>query len=156
MKLFTFGYEGLAIDQFVSRLIASGISEVIDVRELPLSRKRGFSKRAFAGALEEAGIEYTHWREFGCPKQIRNRYRADADWAAYVKAYRVYLSEQQVAVDQLAEHSRKTMACLVCFEADFSRCHRSLVAQASRRAGGAPVHHLTIRGVIPDVERWAA
>ena len=56
MALFTFGYEGLSIEDFVARLTLSGVREVFDVRELPLSRKRGFSKKSLAAALEAAGI----------------------------------------------------------------------------------------------------
>lgn len=42
--LFTFGYEGLDIDAFVDRALAAGVRTIVDVRELPLSRKKGFSK----------------------------------------------------------------------------------------------------------------
>ena len=73
MALFTFGYEGLAIDGFIARLKKAGVAVVVDVRELPLSRKKGFSKTAFAEALHGAGIAYTHVPTFGCPKSIRNR-----------------------------------------------------------------------------------
>jgi uncharacterized protein (DUF488 family) len=58
MALFTFGYEGLSIADFIARLTSSGVREVFDVRDLPLSRKRGFSKKSFAAALEAAGISY--------------------------------------------------------------------------------------------------
>ncbi|MBK6650144.1 MAG: DUF488 domain-containing protein [Betaproteobacteria bacterium] len=42
--LFTLGYEGLTIDAFIARLQAAQVKTVVDVRELPLSRKKGFSK----------------------------------------------------------------------------------------------------------------
>ena len=45
--LFTLGYEGLDIDAFVARVRDAGIRVIVDVRELPLSRKKGFSKSAF-------------------------------------------------------------------------------------------------------------
>lgn len=43
-SLFTFGYEGLTIEAFIARLNEAGVRTIIDVRELPLSRKKGFSK----------------------------------------------------------------------------------------------------------------
>jgi hypothetical protein len=39
-SLFTIGYEGRTIDELVDRLRAAGIERVVDVRELPLSRRR--------------------------------------------------------------------------------------------------------------------
>ena len=66
--LYTFGYEGLAIDQYITRLQQVGVKTIVDVRQLPLSRKRGFSKRSFSEALEKSGIAYLHSPTLGCPK----------------------------------------------------------------------------------------
>lgn len=38
--LFTLGYEGLSIDAFIARLQAAQVKTIVDVRELPLSRKK--------------------------------------------------------------------------------------------------------------------
>ena len=45
--IFTIGYEKSTIDDFVSRLADADIDVLVDVRELPLSRKRGFSKKDY-------------------------------------------------------------------------------------------------------------
>jgi uncharacterized protein (DUF488 family) len=148
--LFTFGYEGLAIGSFVARLQAASIDTVLDVRELPLSRKPGFSKAALAEALRRAGVGYDHVPALGCPRAIRHRYRADGNWPAYVEAFGAYLAAQDQAVATLAKLSGATRACLLCFEADFNRCHRSLVAREVGRLGGIEVVHLTATGEIPD------
>jgi uncharacterized protein (DUF488 family) len=150
MALFTFGYEGLSIDAFISRLKKAGVKTVVDVRELPLSRKKGFSKTAFAAALSSAGIVYTHVPTFGCPKPIRNQYKIDGNWKRYEKTFNSYLATQSSAVAGLAKFSKTTKACLVCFEADFNLCHRSLVARAAADAGGINVVHLTATAEIAD------
>ncbi len=110
---------------------------VIDVRELPLSRKKGFSKTAFAAALKDAGVAYEHRPAFGCRKPIRIQYKIDSNWKRYEKAFNAYLATQASAVADLAAFSKKAKACLVCFEADFNLCHRSLVARAAASANGA-------------------
>ncbi|MBV9571958.1 MAG: DUF488 domain-containing protein [Alphaproteobacteria bacterium] len=148
--LFTFGYEGQSIDSFIARLKKAGVNEVIDVRELPLSRKRAFSKKAFAAALIQAGIGYRHLSVFGCPKPIRNQYKADGNWKRYERAFNAHLVIQKAAVAELARFSKTTNACLVCFEADFKFCHRSLVALAAAGAGSADVIHLTVTGDSAD------
>ncbi|MHB8473742.1 MAG: hypothetical protein ACYDC8_13035 [Gammaproteobacteria bacterium] len=41
-KLFTIGYEGTALDDFMRTLKAAKIDGLLDVRELPMSRRKGF------------------------------------------------------------------------------------------------------------------
>jgi uncharacterized protein (DUF488 family) len=151
MALFTFGYEGLSISDFIARLNKADVRTVFDVRQLPLSRKKGFSKTAFGIALHEAGIVYAHFPVFGCPRPIRDRYKIDQDWGRYAKTFNSYLEEQSEAVAELALLARKTSACLVCFEADFNLCHRSLVARAAARTGGPRVIHLTAKAEVVDL-----
>ena len=156
MTLCTFGYEGLELSDFIARLRTVGVRAVVDVRELPLSRKRGFSKRAFAEALADAGIAYRHVPALGCPKPIRHRYREDNDWSHYAKAFSSYLRQQTEVVAALAKSARKTKECLVCFEADYSVCHRSIVARAVAACGGPAVVHLTPTTTIPDARLLTA
>jgi uncharacterized protein (DUF488 family) len=150
-SLYTFGYEGLTLKTFITRLKEAGVRTIIDVRELPLSRKKGFSKRAFAEALHGAGIAYAHMPALGCPKPIRDAYRADGNWSAYTRKFMAYLDQQGAAVAEVAKIARATSACLVCFETDFNYCHRSMVARAAIRASGSAVVHLAARTAIPEV-----
>lgn len=150
MTLHTFGYEGLTIKRFISRLKASGVATIIDVRELPLSRKPGFSKRSFAEHLSAAGIAYAHMPTLGCPKPIRDRYKVDGDWSKYEKAFSAYLQTRLAEVKELAEIAKSTDACLVCFEADFTRCHRRIVGQAAASKGQMRLAHITAKTVIPE------
>ncbi|MBA3462584.1 MAG: DUF488 domain-containing protein [Deltaproteobacteria bacterium] len=117
--LFTIGYEGLALDEFLARLKASKIDRVIDIRELPLSRRRGFSKAPLAGALRDAGIDYVHLRSAGNP------YRKEED--ALVK-YRVHIADATPVIEEVADAARGRRAALLCYEADPATCHRSLIA----------------------------
>lgn len=145
-QIFTMGYEGTTQDAFISRLKAGRITRVVDVRENAISRKRGFSKRALAEALSINGIEYVHERRLGCPRDVRDKYRSDENWSAYTRGFKKHLKEQAEAVAALAESSRDTNSCLVCFEADFNFCHRTFVARAVALAGDFKVIHLTSRG----------
>ena len=113
MNLYTAGYEGLTIDAFIARLKQAGIDRVLDVREYPLSRKKGFSKNAFARDLAAQGIAYEHNRSLGCPKPIRKQYKEDGDWNELV----CIAAQQRI--------------CMVCYEADARFCHRSLIAEAA-------------------------
>ena len=148
--LYTFGYEGLDIERYIARLLEVGVKTIVDVRQLPLSRKRGFSKRAFAETLEKAGIAYLHAPTLGCPKTIRDAYRTGGDWGKYTTEFMAYLRTQDASIRELAKISRATDACLVCFEADFSYCHRTFVARAAQKRGAPEVAHITAQKVTID------
>ena len=149
--LFTLGYEGLSIDAFIARLQAAQVKTIVDVRELPLSRKKGFSKTAFSAALSAHGIAYLHVPALGCPKPIRNQYKADANWATYTRDFLAYLQTQDGPLRELVKIAKATQSCLVCFEADFTACHRTYVARAARQLGGPSVTHLTAKTALPDL-----
>jgi uncharacterized protein (DUF488 family) len=148
--LYTLGYEGFDIASFVARVRACGVNTIVDVRELPLSRKKGFSKSSFKEALGQLGVAYFHVPALGCPKDIRDRYKADGNWRAYTRAFLAYIDTQDATVRELVKLSRATTACLVCFEADYATCHRTFVARAARELGGPSVVHLNARTAIPD------
>ena len=143
MTVFTIGYEGLHIDTFLSLLGEHGIETVVDIRELPLSRKPGFSKKALASTLNLSGLEYVHMVDLGCPKPVRNRYREDGDWKRYTGDFLKYLKTQKAAIADLAELVSSSNCALLCYEADFRFCHRSMVANAVREHCGAEVKHIS-------------
>lgn len=142
MPLYTIGYEGQALDDVLGRLKANKIALVVDVRALPLSRKRGFSKNALAQALGGVGIAYAHRVALGTPKPMRTRYKRDHDFAALSVEFKKYLKHQTHSLLELIELVRGKRACLLCFEADPALCHRSLVADAARSLGGPAAKHL--------------
>jgi len=117
---------------------------------VPMSRKRGFSKSALAHVLDAAGIDYVHLRPLGCPKPIRDAHKADGDWARYTRGFLAHLREQGPAMQTLAELSCARSTAVLCFEADFNRCHRTYVARAVAERTGAIVAHLVGAGVVEE------
>lgn len=126
--LYTIGYEGLDAERFLGELRTHQIRVLIDVRELPLSRKPGFSKSALSELLTAAGVEYRHLRELGAPREVRHRLRHTGDWQEYCIGYWSHLDGQDEALGKLSALIVDTSVCLMCFEADFQECHRSLIA----------------------------
>ncbi len=143
MTVFTIGYEGLNIDAFMSLLVEHGVETVVDIRELPLSRKPGFSKKALASVLNLSGLEYVHMVDLGCPKPVRNRYREDGNWKRYTEGFLKYLNTQGVAIAELSDLVSSSSCALLCYEADFNFCHRSMVATAVREYCGAEIEHIS-------------
>ena len=62
--------------EFSALLRDAQVERVIDVRELPISRRRGYAKTALSESLAQEGIEYVHMRGLGNPKPFRDLYKS--------------------------------------------------------------------------------
>lgn len=155
MTVFTIGYEGLGINDLMSLLSDHGIETVVDIRELPLSRKPGFSKKALANVLNLSGFEYAHMVELGCPRPVRDGYRADGDWKRYTAGFLKHLKLQKDAIAELADLVKSSTCALLCYEADFNFCHRSMVADAVNKHCGAKVKHIPVKATTSGVRHPA-
>ncbi len=125
----TIGYEGSTIDNFVTALCHASIDVLIDVRDLPLSRKKGFSKNQLSEILAGAGIGYIHLRGLGDPKVGRIAARA-GDYSLFRQIFGRHMMSEEAARDLhiAARLVKSNQACLMCFEFDHAKCHRSIVA----------------------------
>jgi uncharacterized protein (DUF488 family) len=144
MALFTIGYEGLTVSQFFSILRTQGVETLVDVRELPLSRKPGFSKKSLAASCLAHDLDYTHFPALGCPRTIRHTYRENGDWAWYTRHYLAHLEKQSEALADLSQRIQQGRCCLLCFEANPQECHRLYVAShLAKSLTSVRVEHLT-------------
>lgn len=141
-SLFTIGYEKRTPADMVAELQQHGVERVVDVRELPLSRRRGFSKSPLSELLGAAGIKYEHVRALGNPKPLRDKYRG-GDVDAGASEYRAHLHNGSYsALVELADSLDAMPTCILCFEADHELCHRDVIAEAvvERDAGVSVIH----------------
>jgi uncharacterized protein (DUF488 family) len=141
MRIFTIGYEGTTVGEFLNALKEAGVERVIDVRALPLSRRPGFSKSRLRAALEEAGIEYVHLKALGTPADGRAAARAGrhADLER-IYAGQLELPEAMAQSAQMLDLAAEKPSALVCMERDPADCHRTLLLDAV--AADAEVVHL--------------
>ena len=133
----TIGYEQSAPDEFLDRLRVHQVNLIVDVREIPLSRKKGFSKHQLRTLLEGRGVDYLHIQALGAPKVIRERLRESGAWFEYVKSYEMVLSKRIEDVMTLIEMAKERRICLLCFERRPEECHRMLVARAMESHGNS-------------------
>jgi uncharacterized protein YeaO (DUF488 family) len=78
----------------------------------------------------------------GCPRPVRDRYREDGDWKRYTGDFLKHLATQGAALDELSGQTRSSNCALLCYEADFKLCHRSLVANALQESYATEVRHI--------------
>ena len=129
--IFTIGYEQATQAAVIAALRDAGVELLADVRYLPLSRRPGFSKNSLKAAVEEAGIEYRHFRDLGTPAEGR----AAARRGDHIELSRIYAGQLELpeALKQMAE--LRTLAgdkrvCLLCYERSAAECHRALLFDA--------------------------
>jgi uncharacterized protein (DUF488 family) len=147
-EIFTIGYEQASLADFLRALQAAGVTRLIDVRDLPQSRRAGFSKRQLAAAMAEAGIEYRHVKPLGTPKEGRVAHRS-GDRATFWRIVETRLAEPEArtALEEVATLAREQPSCLVCYEGDWRTCHRARIVELLAERHGFTARHLTAEPV---------
>jgi len=130
--LFTIGYEGISLEEYLNRLIKNDIKILVDVRFNPLSMKYGFSKSQLQRYCENLGIQYVHFPEVGIKSEQRQELNTQAD---YDKLFAVYRQSNLTKTIILQEKILKLLKenkriALTCFEANINQCHRKHLAEA--------------------------
>ena len=127
-KLFSIGYEGKSIENFVNILLQNDIRLLCDVRRNPISRKFGFSQSKLQRIVETSGIEYKHFPELGIAAEERKYLRTQENYNDLFAGYRDALPSQASVLNNLYElfESHKRIA-LMCYELDPRHCHRTVI-----------------------------
>lgn len=136
-SVFTIGYQERTVEEFIGRLKSHNIAVIIDVREMPVSRKRGFSKGRLSEILQQNDIAYVHIKELGSPKHLRDELHQSNDYESFFVGYRSYIDSRKEIVDELYKDfiSRET-TCLMCMERLPEYCHRTIVAEKIKEIDG--------------------
>jgi uncharacterized protein (DUF488 family) len=141
MRIFTIGYEGATVGEFLHALAEAGVRRVIDVRAIPNSRRPGFSKTPLRNALAEADIEYVHLRALGTPADGRAAARAGRhDDLVRIYSGQLELPEAIAEGAQMLDLAGEKPSVVLCYERDPAECHRTLLLSAV--APDAEVVHL--------------
>lgn len=130
--LFTIGYEGISLEEYLVRLLKNDVKILVDVRNNPLSMKYGFSKSQLIKYCGYLGIQYLHFPEVGIQSGQRQELNSQNDYDKLFSAYRENnLSKttqtQTEILNLLKQHKR---IALTCFEANICQCHRKHLAEA--------------------------
>jgi uncharacterized protein (DUF488 family) len=149
MVLFTIGYEKLDQKQFIAYLSNHGVEVVADIRKLPASRKKGFSKTALRETLSSKGIDYINYRDLGAPKELRDELYKSGNYDRFFRKYENNISDK---TDHLAEilsfiNCGRNVA-LLCFERNPQKCHRKIVAAELRKLDG---NGLKVEHIVPNL-----
>jgi uncharacterized protein (DUF488 family) len=143
--LYTIGYEKTRLPDVVAALQEAGVATLIDVRDRPISRRPGFSKRQLAATLDEAGIRYVGLRALGTPPEGREAgRRRDWDRFWHIVEEKLATAEAELALAEAADIARGAPSCLLCYEADWHGCHRRRIAEILAARHGLQIKHISV------------
>jgi uncharacterized protein (DUF488 family) len=131
LELWTVGHSTRPLEEFIETLRSFEIRVLIDVRSFPGSRRYPhFNRELLRVSLPESGIDYRHFPELGG----RRRALADSNNMAWRnKTFRGYADYMETAefsegVARLREVAGEARTSIMCAEAVWWRCHRSLIS----------------------------
>jgi len=159
-RIWTIGHSTRNIDIFISLLEENGIKLLADVRSLPGSKRcPQFNKEAMAESLNARGIRYEHFPELGGRRKARPDSRNLAWRNASFRGYADYMEteEFQQGIKRLLEVTHKAgPVAIMCAEAVWWRCHRSLISDYLKLHGIEVVHIFDANKVEPHPYTSAA
>lgn len=130
--LFTIGYEGVSLEEYINKLIVNDVKVLCDVRKNSFSMKFGFSKSQLQAACNGVGIEFVHIPQLGIDSDKRQELATQADYDRLFAMYNTNVltqthDYQDILIDLLFKNKR---IALTCFEANICQCHRTHLANA--------------------------
>jgi len=130
--LYTIGYEGISLEEYLNKLILNDIKVLCDVRKNSVSMKYGFSKSQLQKACEGVGIKYVHIPELGIDSDKRQELNTQTDYDKLFSLYRSEILTQTIELQEklLILLKEKERIALTCFEANICQCHRKHLADA--------------------------
>jgi uncharacterized protein (DUF488 family) len=143
--IWTIGHSTRPIEEFLDLLVEYRIETIADVRSFPGSRKYPqYGKETLAATLAENGIGYQWIQILGGRRRVSPDSLNTAWRNASFRAYADYMMTPQFAqgLDELLPLASQSRTALMCSEAVWWRCHRSMIADALSVRGIEVVHIL--------------
>jgi uncharacterized protein (DUF488 family) len=145
VTVWTVGHSTRSGEQFAQILLAHGIQVLVDVRSFPGSRRYPqFNRATLAESLLQVGIEYKHEPRLGGRRTPRKDSHNTAWKNASFRAYADHMESEEFrkGVEDLLELASNARVAVMCAEALWWRCHRSLISDYLKAEGHTVIHIL--------------
>lgn len=143
LAVYTIGHSTRDLDEFVGLLQQNDIEVVVDVRSFPGSRKfPQFNKESLEVTLPERWIEYVHFKQLGGRRRVKPDSRNTAWRNESFRAYADYMetAEFREGIEDLLDIAEEKRPVIMCSEAVWWRCHRSMISDYLKAAGVTVLH----------------
>lgn len=143
LTIWTIGHSTRSIEDFLALLKAHNIESLVDVRHYPGSgRYPQFNKEPLAESLAKSGIDYHHLLNLGGRRRPRTDSRNTAWRNEAFRGYADYMESEAFVegIKSLLEFAHDKRVAIMCAEAVWWRCHRSLIADYLKAHGHKVLH----------------
>ncbi|HZQ04987.1 MAG TPA: DUF488 domain-containing protein [Anaerolineae bacterium] len=144
LTIWTIGHSTRSLDEFLELITANKIQALADVRRYPGSRRYPhFNADALKQSLAEIGVEYIPFPELGGRRKPRPDSHNTLWRNESFRGYADYIEtpEFRAAIERLLAIAREKRTAIMCSEAVWWRCHRSLISDYLK-ASGITVEHI--------------
>lgn len=151
VTVWTVGHSSRTWDEFLALLQSQAIEFVVDVRRFAGSRKHPqYSQDHFEHLLAEAGIGYLMVEELG-GRRKPNENSSNTIWRH--PSFRGYADHMETPLykagrERLLSKAREHRTTMVCSEAVWWRCHRSMIADDLKSRGSQVLHIMSATKVV--------
>ncbi len=145
MKIWTVGHSTRSAEEFNQILLAHEVEVLVDVRTFPASRRYPwFNRDALSVSLSETRIKYKHEPRLGGRRKARPDSHNSAWRNEQFRGYADHMETEEFkdGVRQLLELAAIKRVAIMCAEAVWWRCHRSLISDYLKAEGHEVIHIL--------------
>ncbi|MGA7837497.1 MAG: DUF488 domain-containing protein [Ignavibacteriaceae bacterium] len=142
-KIWTIGHSTRSIEEFVEMLLTFNIEVLVDVRSFPGSKRfPQFNKENLAESLLANRIEYVHILRLG-GRRTPKKDSKNTGWKH--KSFRGYADYMETeyfkeGIDELIKIAGKRKTVIMCSEAVWWKCHRSMISDYLKLNGWTVLH----------------
>ena len=142
--LFTIGHSTRPLEELIGTLQANHVTILADVRRYPGSRTNPqYNSDNMADALPRHGIKYVWLEKLGGRREGLGRLSKNTCWKN--RSFRNYADYMETSpfldgFTQLAKLVNAGTVAIMCAEALYWRCHRSLISDFAKSEGFRVVH----------------
>lgn len=146
--IYTIGHSTRTIAEFLDLLKSFNIKIVADIRSLPGSRKfPQFNQENLKLSLDENGIEYVHIADLGGRRKVSPDSKNTTWRNKYFQGYANYMETESFenGAYVLQKLALEKTTAMMCSEAVWWRCHRSMVSDYLKAKGWEVLHIMSRR-----------
>lgn len=144
--IYTIGHSTHSLAEFLEMLRSFDIKILADIRSMPGSRKfPQFDQENLKTAMEKAGIHYIYLSNLGGRRKPKKDSKNTRWNNPSFRAYADYMETEDFknAIDQLKHIALKQNTAIMCSEAVWWRCHRSMVSDCLKAQKWTVLHIMT-------------
>jgi uncharacterized protein (DUF488 family) len=142
--IYTIGHSTHSADAFLAMLGTNGVTQLADVRTIPMSRRYPqFNRGTLDLFLAGSGIRYRHMKGLGGLRKPKPDSTNTAWKHPGFRGYADYMQTEEfdLALRDLLAFAKEGPTAVMCAEAVWWKCHRQLLADALL-VRGVSVRHI--------------